>query len=80
MKVKTKTRRVVDMQALYTSIGRNLKQAREKAGVSQRDVGMALGMSRANVANMEAGTMRILLEHVYNAALLFNVPLRRLLP
>lgn len=80
LKTKTVTRRVVDMPALYRQIGARMRLHREKRGMTQQDVGLVLNMTRANVANLERGGTRILLEHVYNAALLFRVPAARLLP
>lgn len=82
MKVKTKvhTRRVVDVPALYRDVGGRLRQARQRAKLTQEDVGIVLGMTRSNVANLEAGKTRILLEHVYNVALLVGRQARELLP
>lgn len=35
--------------------GQKLRQARERLGVSQRDVALAMGVSPATVGNIEAG-------------------------
>ena len=82
MNVPTHVRTVktVDVAALYSAIGRAMKSARESRRMSQEQVGLALGMTRANVANLEAGRGRILVEHIYNAALFLKVPIRKLLP
>ena len=80
VKTKTLTRRVVDMEALYREIGRRMRAVREQRGLSQQHVGIALGVTRANIANLESGAHRILLEHIYNAAMVFNVPVSKLLP
>ena len=80
LKTKIVMRRVVDPAALYADIGRRMRLARERAGVTQREVGFAIGMSGANVANLEAGKTRILLDHIYNAALLLDIPVQKLLP
>jgi transcriptional regulator with XRE-family HTH domain len=81
MKTKLVTVRVVDTHALYQDIGRRIKAARQRAGLSQQQAATSMGMSRVNLANIEgAAPQRILLEHVYNAALLFDVPVSRLLP
>lgn len=80
IKTKTLTRRVVDTSALYQTIGKRIRAAREDKGLSQAEIGLALGMTRANVANLEAGKTRILLEHIYNVALLLNQPVQGLLP
>lgn len=78
--VKTKTRRVVDAPALYRQIGQRMRKAREKADLSQGDIGVALGMTRANVSMLEKGAQRILVEHVYNVSLLLKRPIREFLP
>lgn len=74
------TRRVVDVASLYRDIGAKLRHHRERAKCSQEQLGIALGMTRANVANLEAGKTRILLEHIYNAALTLKIDVRELLP
>lgn len=80
--MKTVTRRIttVDVISLYVDIGQRMREAREKAGLSQEQIGMQLGMTRANVANLEAGKTAILMPHVYNLALALEIPLSRLLP
>lgn len=82
MPVKTSviTRRVVDRSALYREIGKKMRRVRERAGLSQETVGIALGMTRANVSSLEAGKTRILLEHIYNAAMAMKVPASEFLP
>jgi transcriptional regulator with XRE-family HTH domain len=70
----------VDTKAMYSEIGKRLRMVRNRKSMSQQQVGIALGVTRAAIANIEAGNHRILLEHIYNAALLFNVPARELLP
>jgi len=83
MRVKTITRRVVevDVRALYAFVGQRFKAARKKAKLTQSEAARALGMSRTNLANIEGALpQRILLEHVYNAALLFRCSAKDLLP
>lgn len=80
IKLRTVTRRVIDMPSLYRSIGRKMRAARQKAGLSQADVALALGVTRANIANLEAGKTRILLDHLYNLSLLVKRPVRVFLP
>lgn len=75
-----KTRRVVDAKALYREIGKRIRAARERAELSQGELGVALGMTRANVSMLEHGAQRILVEHVYNVALLLNRGPREFLP
>lgn len=75
------TRRVVDTSALYKHVGQLFRAARNKSGLTQQEMANALGMSRTNYANIEGATQqRILLEHVYNAALIMKIPVSKLLP
>lgn len=53
---------------------------RKAAGRSQVDVASQLGVTRAHVSLMEDGKTRILLEHLYNLAIVFGVPVSALLP
>lgn len=83
MAVKTTviTRRVVDVRALYKDVGARFKAARNRAGLTQAEAAQMLGMSRTNLANIEGALpQRILLEHLYNAALVFKCSVRELLP
>lgn len=80
VQIKTLTRRVVDVPALYRDIGKRLRQARTRKRITQEAMALSLGMTRANVANLEGGKTRILLEHVYNVALVVGCNVRELLP
>lgn len=81
IKTKLVTRRVVDVRALYVDVGRRFKAERMRVGLSQTETAQMLGMSRVNLANIEgAAPQRILLEHIYNAALIFKCSVQRLLP
>jgi transcriptional regulator with XRE-family HTH domain len=75
-----KTRRVIDAKALYREIGKRIRAVREQAGLSQGELGVALGMTRANVSMLEQGSQRVLVEHVYNVALLVGQSAKDLLP
>lgn len=80
MSTFVKTRRVIDAKALYREIGKRIRAARERAELSQEELGVALGMTRANVSNLEKGQTRILIEHVYNTALFLGRKTGELLP
>lgn len=43
---------------LYASVGRHIRAAREARGYTQAELGQAVGLSRASVANVEAGAQR----------------------
>lgn len=78
--VKTVRSVTVDLSDLYCQIGAAMKQARETKKLTQAQVGLALGMTRANVSNLEAGTSAILLAHIYNLAMFLKVPVTTFLP
>src|SRR4051812_2515307 len=44
---------------LYAHIGRNVREARKSAGLTQADLADAVGMTRSSIANLEAGRQRI---------------------
>jgi transcriptional regulator with XRE-family HTH domain len=48
-----------DEQRVYEEIGRRIKARREECELSQDDLGKQSGISRQNVANIEAGRQRI---------------------
>lgn len=43
----------------YKKLGRKLRAARLKAGLTQREVGDSVGMTRAWVATLENGRIRV---------------------
>lgn len=47
-----------------SDIGKRLKAARERVGLSQEELGQQLGIGRAAVANIEAGRSAIRVEHL----------------
>jgi transcriptional regulator with XRE-family HTH domain len=80
MKTRTVTYVTVDSAWLYCEIGKRMRKMREEAGLSQEQVGRALGVSRANIANLECGRTAILLPHIYNLARLAKCEIGALLP
>jgi transcriptional regulator with XRE-family HTH domain len=80
MKLITRRVTIVDPESLYVAVGERMREARDKSGLTQEQIGIQLGMTRANVANLEAGKTAIMLQHVYNLALYLEIPVSRLLP
>jgi putative transcriptional regulator len=82
MKLPTSVRtvRVIDQDALYQEVGKRILMLRQQRGWTQQRVGNAIGMTRAAIANIEGGKQRMLLNTVYDFALLFDVPLSKVLP
>lgn len=70
----------MDAVKLSKAIAVRMKAAREKANLSQAQLGSILGMTRGGVANIEAGGQRVLIEHVYNTASACGVTVASLLP
>lgn len=79
-RVVTITRRAIDPMALYKATGRLLKVARDRAGYTQEQTAAALGITRTQWTNIEAGRTAIMLAHIYNFALLTKIPVRDLIP
>ncbi|MEM7667323.1 MAG: helix-turn-helix transcriptional regulator [Pseudomonadota bacterium] len=52
---------LVEPQDLYVLFGRRVAEAREKAELTQQQLADEIGLSRASVANIEAGRQRIVL-------------------
>lgn len=74
------TRSVVDEAWLYRTLGSRVRTARKKRGLSQQELATALGLSRASVANLEAGNQKCSLRSVYDAALALRVTPKELMP
>ena len=68
------------MGPLYQEIGRRLRRAREAAELSQEAVGRRVGLSRASIANIEAGRQRFAVDTVYQLANALHVDVLDLLP
>lgn len=64
----------------YKMFGAELKLARERAGVTQKDLGKMLGLTRVSVANIEAGRQRVLLHHCLALSAMFHIDLNALRP
>lgn len=68
------------MDALYREFGRRLKAEREDLDIRQETVAGRVGLSRASVANIEAGRQRFPFHIAYQLAAALGVDLSRLLP
>jgi transcriptional regulator with XRE-family HTH domain len=78
--MKYRTVRIVDARSLNRDVGKRIRLEREKRKLAQAEVGAHLGLTRAAISNIELGSHAIMLAHIYNLALLFEIPVRRLLP
>jgi transcriptional regulator with XRE-family HTH domain len=53
------------VELLYKLFGQAIAEARVKAGITQRELGIELKMGRTNISNIEAGRQRVLLGDVF---------------
>ena len=74
------TARERQRRTLYRAVGARLAAERSRQNMTQQEVGAILGVSRVFVSVMEGGHSAILLEHLYNLAFAWDVPITRLLP
>lgn len=79
--VESFTIRRVDRAWLQKQIGQRIRAERERNGMTAQQVGDRLGVTRAAVSNWELGNQaNFLIGQLYDLALVFKVPVRRLLP
>jgi len=64
----------------YTSLGGRVQRGRKRANLSQAELAERLGLTRASIANLEAGRQRPSALHAAILADVLDVPLQDLLP
>jgi transcriptional regulator with XRE-family HTH domain len=64
----------------YKELGQRIRQARLDAGVTQEQVANAASLTRASVANIEAGRQQVLVHTLIALARAVNVTVPELLP
>ena len=65
---------------IYNSIGRKIYQFRTAADLSQEAVATSLGISRASIANYEAGNQEVSIETLYKIAYILKKRIVDFLP
>jgi transcriptional regulator with XRE-family HTH domain len=70
----------MDDSEIYSRLGRLVRQHRERLSISQDVLAAAIGLSRASVANIEAGRQHIPLHHLFRLARALKVDPETLLP
>ena len=84
MKVKRRTITVrrVDNRWLMLKVGALLRELRKAQGLTLQEVADGIGVTRGAVNNWELGKHQsgFMVERLYNLALFYKVPVRRLLP
>lgn len=68
------------MRRFYEEVGRRLRQARTEAELTQQQLASKVGLSRASVANIEAGRQPFLLHTLNSFAAALEVKPQSLLP
>jgi len=70
------------IEHLYTEIGRRIRDLRNRAGMTQEDLGRLLSppMTRVSVANIEGGHQRVLSHTLVQLAAALNVEVTDILP
>lgn len=58
---------------IYVLFGRRVAQARDSAGLTQSELADKVGLSRASIANIEAGRQRIVLHQAMEIANALNL-------
>ena len=64
----------------YPGFGRNLREARRKAGLSQGDLALSIRLTRASVSNIEQGRQKVLLHTFWEMLDVLNTQPGDLLP
>jgi transcriptional regulator with XRE-family HTH domain len=70
------------IEPFYAEVGRRVQKLRDKQKLSQEALGRMLApdMTRASIANIEAGKQRILAHTLVDLAIALAVPITELLP
>lgn len=53
---------------IYEAVGKNIRRLREKDHQTQAQLAAQIGISRASLANIEAGRQKVLLHHIFAIA------------
>lgn len=69
-----------DMQTLARALGRNVREQRLLAGISQDALAFACQMDRSYIGRIERGEVNLTIEKLYRIAHQLNCPPQQLLP
>ena len=61
-------------EEIYREVGQNIRRYREDARRTQAQLAAQIGMSRASLANIEAGRQQVLLHYLYAIADALELP------
>lgn len=66
---------------IYPELGRRIKKYRKSEDITQNQLAAQIGISRASLANIEAGRQQVLVHHLFGIAQALNIDsLDKLLP
>jgi transcriptional regulator with XRE-family HTH domain len=68
------------MESIYEILGSKIRKYRQKAGLSQEELGNQLDLTRGSIAKMEAGTQSLYVHSLYMIAKICGVKVVDLLP
>ena len=66
--------------AIYSALGRIIRNGREAAGLTQDKLAARVGLTRTSITNIEQGKQRIQIHTLYDIAQALNLSPRALLP
>lgn len=72
------TREVVTAGPRYVAFGAAIRDARQRAGMRQEDVGAKVGLTRTSIVNIECGRQRVYLDDLFIFAKVLRVQPRKL--
>lgn len=68
------------MEGIYKILGSKIRKYRQKAGLSQEELGNQLDLTRGSIAKMEAGTQSLYVHSLYKIAKICGIRVVDLLP
>jgi len=68
------------LEPIYKTIGGIIRRRRRRLELAQAELARRLGISRATLANIETGRLRVLVHHVYALAEALDIKTSDLLP
>lgn len=71
---------MIDDDLLYIEIGKRIKQFRENKSLTQEELGKAIGVSRASIANYENSNQAIYISDLYKIADVLEIEAGDILP
>ncbi len=70
----------MNVDEVYVTIGKKIRQARKERGLKQDDLARAISFTRASITNIERGKQRVLLHTVCEIAVALAMEPSSLLP